>query len=88
MAINIKNKRSCELAYELSSLTKKNITKAITEAMEMRLLKIKQQSKSYKPSLKERIKEVSLHCSSLPMIDKRTPDEILGYDSKGLLRDY
>ena len=35
-------------------------------------------------SLRAAIDEVADHCSSLPVINDRSPDEILGYDEIGL----
>ena len=34
-------------------------------------------------SLVEELMEIGLHCASLPLLDGRTPDEILGYDERG-----
>ena len=28
--------------------------------------------------------EIALHCASLPIVDDREPDDILGYDGRGL----
>jgi hypothetical protein len=35
-------------------------------------------------SLRAVIDAIANHCSSLPVIDDRSPDEILGYDQHGL----
>lgn len=32
----------------------------------------------------DELDEIALHCSRLPVLDPRTPDEILGYDEHGL----
>jgi len=34
--------------------------------------------------LADELDEIALHCSRLPVLDPRTPDEILGYDEHGL----
>ncbi len=36
--------------------------------------------------LSDELDEIALHCSRLPVLDPRTPDEILGYDERGLPR--
>jgi len=36
--------------------------------------------------LSDELDEIALHCSRLPVLDSRTPDEILGYDERGLPR--
>ena len=35
-------------------------------------------------SLVEELMEIGRHCASLPLLDGRTPDEILGYDESGV----
>jgi antitoxin VapB len=35
-------------------------------------------------SLVEDVMEIGRHCASLPLVDPRTPDEILGYDENGV----
>jgi hypothetical protein len=37
-------------------------------------------------TLAEELDEIALHCSRLPVLDNRSPDEILGYDENGLPR--
>ena len=34
--------------------------------------------------LVEDVMEIGRHCASLPLLDGRRPDEILGYDENGL----
>jgi hypothetical protein len=34
--------------------------------------------------LVEDVMEIGRHCASLPLLDRRRPDEILGYDKNGL----
>jgi antitoxin VapB len=34
--------------------------------------------------LGQRLNEIALRCASLPNDDRRSPDEILGYDASGL----
>jgi hypothetical protein len=36
------------------------------------------------PSVRATIDAIADHCPSLPVIDDRSPDEILGYDEHGL----
>lgn len=35
---------------------------------------------------KEKLLEIARHCASLPVLDDRSPDEMLGYDGHGLPR--
>jgi len=36
--------------------------------------------------LADELDEIAQHCSRLPVQDSRTPEEILGYDERGLPR--
>ncbi|HEX4112697.1 MAG TPA: helix-turn-helix domain-containing protein [Stellaceae bacterium] len=42
--------------------------------------------RSKQPGLAERLMEIGRHCASLPVLDNRTDDEILGYDEFGIPR--
>lgn len=35
-------------------------------------------------NLKEEILAIGKHCAALPLLDSRTPDQILGYNEQGL----
>lgn len=37
-----------------------------------------------KQALKERLMKISQRCAGLPVLDNRTPDEILGYNETGM----
>jgi antitoxin VapB len=37
-----------------------------------------------KTALLEEIRAISHHCASLPVLDSRSEDEILGYDENGI----
>jgi antitoxin VapB len=36
--------------------------------------------------IEKALREIGERCSKLPVLDHRSPDEILGYDENGLLR--
>ena len=49
------------------------------------ILLLPEESKAvHKINLKNEILEIAKSCSSLPLLDNRTPNEILGYDNNGL----
>ncbi|MFH2132443.1 MAG: type II toxin-antitoxin system VapB family antitoxin [bacterium] len=81
MAISIRNEKTEQLAREVAALTGKNMTAAITLALEEQLERIKGRKATM--DLVEEIIQISERCKSLPDIDPRTPDEILGYDQDG-----
>lgn len=86
MALSIKNRKVEELARELARLTKKPITEALRDSLEHEIARAKVIA-SVRPKdedLVERILEIGRRCATLPVIDNRSPDEILGYDENGL----
>ena len=81
MSINIKNEDAERLARELSRLTGKTITEAVALALREKLNRLKGNRKIRSDF--QTIMEISRRCSQLPDLDKRSPEEILGYDSRG-----
>ena len=41
-------------------------------------------SDDHRIDLKSELLEIGKNCTALPLLDSRTPDEILGYDKNGL----
>lgn len=81
MALNIRNSETEHLANELSQLTGETKTEAVRKALSMRLQLLKQQKET--EGLAEALNEIAKHCAKLPVLDKRSEDEIL-YDKNGL----
>ena len=82
MALNIRNRTTEELAETLARLTGETKTQAITKALRDRLERIRRQRSGQ--SLAEELDDIALHCASLPVLDDRRADVILGYDENGL----
>ena len=82
MALNIRNRTTEELAETLAGLTGETKTQAVTKALRDRLERIRRQRSGR--SLAEELDDIALHCASLPVLDDRRTDEILGYDENGL----
>jgi antitoxin VapB len=82
MAISIRNPKAEELAREVAAESGENLTQAIIHALEERLERLK--GRKMTEDLAEEIMKISERCSALPQLDDRTPEEILGYDSKGV----
>ena len=82
MALNIRNRTTEELAAALARLTGETKTQAVTRALHERLERIRRRRTGR--SLAEELDEIALHCASLPVVDDRTAEEILGYDESGL----
>ncbi|MBT3747977.1 MAG: type II toxin-antitoxin system VapB family antitoxin [Chloroflexi bacterium] len=82
MAISIRNEKTEKLAREVALLTGENLTQTITLSLEERLNRLKGRKTTI--DLKQEIMLISDRCKSLPDIDPRTPNEILGYDQDGV----
>lgn len=82
MALNIKNPEAERLARELAEATGENITRAVTQALRERL--IRKTGRVPDVTLREDIRRIQERVASLPVLDDRTPDEIVGYDEHGL----
>ena len=81
MALCIRNPLAEELARNLARQTGKGITQALVEALEHELQRRKGRVRA--PRLEADILAVSRRCASLPDLDKRSPDQVLGYDKHG-----
>ena len=83
MSLNIKNPEAHRLARELAEATGGTLTDAVTEALRDRLDEVRR--KDPVDLLLEEVREIQAFLADLPDRDLRTPEEILEYDSRGLL---
>lgn len=84
MALNIRNPETERLAAELARQTGESKTEAVTKALRDRLARVRRQRSGRR--LADELDAIAEHCARLPVLDARTADEILGYDSSGLPR--
>jgi antitoxin VapB len=84
MPLNIRNGEAEELASTLAKLTGETKTEAVTQALRERIQRIRRARA--KRRLADELDEIALHCSTLPARDRRSADEIMGYDENGLPR--
>ena len=82
MALNIRNQEAEKLAEAVAAITGETKTQAVTEALRVRLETLRR--RKGRRSMADRLDEIAKHCGALPVLDKRSPDEILGYDEQGL----
>ena len=82
MALNIRNTETERLAETLARLTGETKTEAVTTALRERLRRL-QRDMAGRP-LADELDEIARHCASLPVLDSRSDDEIIGYDARGL----
>lgn len=84
MALSIKHAEADRLARELARRTGESLTEAVINALRERLRREKGRVRG--PRLAEELGRIGKRCASLPVLDSRSPEEILGYDERGLPR--
>lgn len=82
MALSIKDPEADRLARELAERTGETLTEAIVAALRERLAR--QRRKRARPARRERLRILRESMRELPVLDGRTPEEIIGYDDTGL----
>lgn len=82
MALSIKHPEADRLARELAARTGETLTEAVVIALRERLAR--QAGRTRVVPLREELAAIRRRCASLPVLDERTPEEILGYDEHGL----
>ena len=83
MPLSIKDPEADELARRLARRTGETITQAVIAALRERLAREERKDEAIE-NLVEEVMDIGRHCASLPLLDERTPDEIIGYDDDGL----
>lgn len=84
MAISIKSIETERLARQVAEQTGDSLTGAIQKALEERLERLKNQRKSQ--IILDQLRDILQRVDRLPVLDRRTPEEIVGYDEHGLPR--
>jgi len=84
MPLNIRNPQAEELATLLAKLTGETKTEAVTQALKERVERVRRARS--KRGLADDLDEIALHCAALPVRDRRSADQIMGYDEHGLPR--
>lgn len=82
MAFSIKNEEADRLARELSAITGENLTEAVIHSLRERLQR--HQPRSRHKSAGTQLARMAKALSKLPVLDRRSADELLGYDENGL----
>ncbi len=83
MPLSIKNPEADQLARTLAQRTGETITQVVIAALRERLARQRQNEQAVE-NLVEDVMDIGRHCAALPLLDARTPDEIIGYDEHGL----
>jgi antitoxin VapB len=82
MALNIKDPTADRLVRELAATTGESITTAVTIAVRERLDRVRGMAPA--EIRKQAILRIADEVAAMPVLDPRSPDEILGYDEDGL----
>lgn len=86
MALSIRDPETDRLARELAALTGESMTRAIRTALEERLARARRRRQAEIERKRAAIDAIVERFSKLPVLDDRSPDEIIGYDEHGLPR--
>jgi antitoxin VapB len=84
MALNIRSPEAEKLATALAKLTGETKTEAVTRALRDRLARLRRERSRRR--LADELDAIALRCASLPIRDARSPEEIIGYDERGVPR--
>jgi antitoxin VapB len=82
VALSIKDPNVDRLARELAGLTGESITEAVHAAVRDRLER--ERRRRGKSIDRAKIDEIVARLAALPVVDARSPDELIGYDERGL----
>ena len=83
MALSIKDPEADRLAREVAKATGETLTTAVVQSLRERLARVR---RVRGPRLSEELLKIARHCAQLPVQDRRSPEEIIGYDEHGLPR--
>jgi antitoxin VapB len=84
MALSIKNPETERLAREVAKETGETLTEAIEAALKERLEKLRR--KQRRRVTREKLEDILRRVDTLPTLDERPEEEILGYDEHGVPR--
>jgi len=83
MALHIQDPETDRLARELSAATGETITQAVNIALRERLHSVSPQRRKSKEERIAAIEKITARLHTLPVLDTRSEDEILGYNEHG-----
>lgn len=90
MSLNIDDPEADRLARDVAAITGESLTDAVKRSLAERLERERRRSRKQQVDpveqerLVARMKQIARACASLPDYDTRSPDQIVGYDDKGM----
>jgi antitoxin VapB len=82
MVLSIKDPEADRLARNLAALTGESLTDAVKAALRDRLAR--EQRRRGKRLDRAKLDAIVASIAALPVVDNRSPDELIGYDDFGL----
>jgi antitoxin VapB len=82
-ALNIKDPEVLELAAQLPQRTGQSMSEAVKEALRESIDRHRSRPTD-KESVTQRVMEIAKRIAALPVLDPRSPDEIIGYNEHGV----
>ena len=82
MPLNIKDSETHALAKRLASLSGESLTQAVKQAVQERLARVEKSQRAIR--LADELDHIALQCAALPRRDRRSAEQIIGYDERGL----
>ena len=76
MALNIKDRRTDELAREVAALSGKSITEALRETLELRVVALRDEKARRKDTFLDTVRQIQAEAASIPDRDTRSVKEI------------
>jgi antitoxin VapB len=84
MAISLKNEEAELLARRIAAATGESLTGVIVTSLRERLARLEHEQE--RSSLAEQLHAIARRAAALPELDRRSPEEIIGYDDTGVPR--
>ena len=85
MTLSIKDPEADRLARALAARTGESLTQAVVNALRDRLAREERKKDDIESRVADAM-EIGRHYASQPLLERRTPEEIIGYDEHGLPR--
>lgn len=83
MALNIKSPEAEKDVRRLAELTGESLTEAMHKAVRERLERLSSEEAAMKAARWAKAEAIIRRIQALPVLDPRSPDEIIGYNQRG-----
>ena len=84
MTLSIQNPEADKLAHALADLRGVSLDDAVLDALKVRISQEERRKKEDSERRLLEVKKIAQRVAKLPILDNRTPDEIIGFDENGI----